>query len=120
MRRISLSIFLLCFACISGFSVAIALTPTALPTPLPIRVMTQTISPTTVPTENVPILGTFTVIVSMVYVRDHDDNIVSYLSSNDTISCHLSESGWCIMENNTRIWGGCLAPNPQQLGCEAK
>jgi len=120
MRRISLSIFLLCFACISGFSAAIALTPTALPTTLPTKAVTQTISPTVVPTENVPILGSFTVMAAKVYIRDRDDNIIGYLSNNDTVFCHPSKSGWCIMTNHTRIWGGCLSPNPQELGCEAK
>jgi len=112
MRHLSLAIFLACFACIAGSSIAI---PAMTLTPHP----TQThVAPTA--TQETQKLGTFTIIAARVYLRDHDNEVVGYKSLGDNVSCHVMDSGWCMLDNGTKIWSGCLDPNPLDLGCEAR
>jgi len=116
MRHLSLAIFLTCFACIAGSSIAI---PAMTLTPRP----TQThVAPTA--TQETQKLGTFTIIADLVYIRDREGEVTTrekyYFKGGEIVSCYLTDSGWCMLDNGTKVWSGCLSPNPLDLGCEAR
>ena len=71
--------------------------------------------------EPTPTPQTFTVAVASVYIRDTGSMAVTgWAQKGDTIACKPTNSGWCIMDQGTKIWAGCLTPNITRNGCKEK
>jgi len=101
---------------------------------MPTKVPTTTLAPAAVPTntpelitQDDPIrlpptleIHTYTVIANKLYIRDRDGEVAGYLDQGEMVTCMPADSGWCILDHGQRVWSGCLAPNPKDLGCEAR
>lgn len=92
------------------------------PTPLPVYTVTPTqaskqATRTPMPTRTP---DTFTVLAAVLNVRNADGDVVGRLKQGEPVSCYPSSSGWCMMEDGNKVWGGCLEPNEKGLECKAK
>lgn len=72
---------------------------------------------TNVPLPSKPILATYTA-TGTVYIRGGNDG--AYLEPGHTVQCQPQDNGWCNLDNGTRVWQGCLDPNPMGLGCRKR
>lgn len=61
----------------------------------------------------------YTVAAYHLYVRDADLQIVDVLDQGTNLVCVPSSSGWCLLENGTRVWQGCLS-DPGPYECEER
>jgi hypothetical protein len=112
---LAIIIFLgLSLACALQAAPAILANPTQAPTP------TATVVDVEVEPEPTPKLRTYTVTAYRLWVRDMDMERVGYLRHGEPVECVPTDSGWCMMEGGWRVWEGCLEPNPNELGCEAR
>lgn len=88
--------------------------------------------PTLVPTQNkvlatstdLPTLTTstplpFYTVTGLVYVRDFTGDPVGYIHLGDRVQCRLA-GDWCLLENGTKVWSGCLEPNLSDKECKSK
>jgi hypothetical protein len=111
-KLLALFTILLSLACV--FPASLPPSPPAIPanidTAVPIPTNTQA---------PVVEVKTFTVSVSLLYVRDRDGEVVGYLHQGDLVSCSPTLSGWCMLDRGYRVWVGCLS-EPHGFGCEKK
>jgi len=63
---------------------------------------------------------TFIVSATWLWIRNANDDKKGFLHYGDIVECIPSKSGWCMIGQGLRVWSGCLEPNPDNLGCEAK
>jgi hypothetical protein len=103
MTRLLLLLSLASLACIA---------PAAMVAPTP-PVSTVTAVPTVTQTEQV-----FTT-TGYVYIRDAAGLAIDYLEPGETVTC-TPAGDYCILSDTSRIWRGCLSPNPLGLGCKER
>ena len=104
MTRLLIVLSLAALACVAPSTLAVS-PPAATATPAP----TATIAP----------LPEYTA-VGYVYIRDASGVTAGdYFSAGDIIRCRL-DGDWCILADDTRVWAGCLDPNPAGRGCRER
>ena len=116
MKQLILILSLAGLACVLQVAPATVVDVEVAPTPTPeIVIRSDLLTP--VPTREIQ---TYTVTAYRLWIRDGDGDSDGYLENGDLVICKLSESGWCMLDRGRRVWGGCLDPNPMELGCEEK
>ena len=89
---------------------------------LPVQSETQVKPLSTLPQPDIDVgeLIAVTVLASTLYVRDViTGDVVDHIDGGEEITCRLTDSGWCLLENGTKVWAGCLDIK-SQYGCGKK
>ena len=68
---------------------------------------------------------TFVVAAASVYTRDTGNGkITGFVIDGQTIACvpmdQGPQAGWCIMDQDTKVWAGCLTPNILNKECRSR
>lgn len=116
MKRLILILSLAGLACVLQAAPAAVVDVEAEPTSSPEIVIRDDML-TPIPTRAIQ---TYTVTAYRLWIRDRDGYAAGYLENGDLVICKPSESGWCMLDRGRRVWAGCLDPNPEKLGCEAR
>jgi len=122
MKRIFLTLAFLTLASVACMQSALPVSEIATPSPTftPFRIHSATPVNTATPYLQKPTktpLPQYTV-TGLVHIRDFEGEHKGYKHPGDLVTCLMS-GDWCLLEDGTKIWAGCLEPGNGK-GCGAK